>query len=53
MWTELEQRSTRLPYASIRLPYASIRPPLHIWDLTAFQDLRVCLYPNGSYVANI
>ena len=38
MWTELEQLST-----------VPIRPSI-FGTLTAFQDLRVRLSPNGSYV---
>ena len=36
MWTELEQLSTE-----------PVRPSI-FGTLTAFQDLRVCLSPNGS-----
>ena len=45
MWTELEQLST-VPNCRMLVP---IRPSI-FGTLTAFQDLRVCLSPNGSYV---
>ena len=45
MWTELEQLST-VPVHRMLVP---VRPSI-FGTLTAFQDLRVCLSPNGSYV---
>ena len=45
MWTELEQFST-VPVHRMIVP---VRPSI-FGTLTAFQDLRVCLSPNGSYV---
>ena len=45
MWTELEQLST-VPVRRMLVP---VRPSI-FGTLTAFQDLRVCLSPNGSYV---
>ena len=41
------QHSTRPPYASTR----PVRPSI-FGTLIAFQDLRVCLSPNGSYVTH-
>ena len=45
MWTELEQLST-VPVHRMLVP---VHPSI-FGTLTAFQDLRVCLSPNGSYV---
>ena len=45
MWTELEQLTT-LPVCHMLVP---VRPNI-FGTLTAFQDLRVCLSLNGSYV---
>ena len=45
MWTELEQLST----VPVRLMLVPVRPSI-FGNLTAFQDLRVCLSTNGSYV---
>ena len=44
MWTELEQLST-VPVHRMLVP---VRPSI-FGTLTAFQDLRVCQSPNGSY----
>ena len=45
MWTELEQLST-VPVHPMLVPVH----PFIFGTLTAFQDLRVCQSPNGSYV---
>ena len=45
MWTELEQFST-VPVHRMLVP---VHPSI-FGTLTAFQDLRVCQSPNGSYV---
>ena len=45
MRTELEQLST-VPVHRMLVP---VRPSI-FGSLTAFQDLRVCQSPNGSYV---
>ena len=45
MWMELEQLST-VPVHHILVP---VHPSI-FGTLTAFQDLRVCQSPNGSYV---
>ena len=47
MWMELEQLST-VPVHRMLVP---VHPSI-FGTLTAFQDLRVCLSPNGSYVTD-
>ena len=48
MWTELEQLST-VPVQCVHCMLVPVHPSI-FRTLTAFQDLRVCQSPNGSYV---
>ena len=53
MWTELEQLSTVPVHRMLVIAYGGrvlSAPPSIFGTLTAFQDLRVCQSPKGSYV---